>query len=52
MVDTILRVLLEFGADIYATDAHDRSVFDIGPGSYECMQLLEEARKQQQQKAN
>ncbi len=50
--DAILRVLLEFGADIYATDADGRSVFDIGPGSYECMQLLEEARKQQPQKAN
>ena len=50
--DAALRVLLEFGADIYATDAEGRSVFDIGPGSYECMQLLEEARNKQPQKAN
>lgn len=50
--DAVLRVLLEFGADIYATDAEGRSVFDIGPGSYECMQLLEEARNKQPQKAN
>lgn len=50
--DAILRVLLEFGADIYATDENGKSVFDIGPGSYECMQLLEEARNKQPQKAN